>query len=344
MANHPEKVKVATIGAGGWGKNLVRNFYQIGGADLSYVCDLDEGVLAKAELQYPGVKVSASVEDALADSEVQAVVIATPAVTHYEMAKKALQAGKHVFVEKPMTLKVRDARDLAATVEKTGLKLMVGHLLEYHPAVETLREMVVSGELGEIFYAYSQRVNLGVIRKDENALWSFAPHDISVILYLFDTEPETVCARGESYLQQGIEDVVFVNMRFADGKMAQMQLSWLDPHKIRKTTIVGSKKMVVFDDMESAEKVKVYDKGVSGGGEIISYAESFALRTGDIYIPHIKMVEPLRTECEHFIDCIRTDRQPRSDVQDGLRVVEVLAAAQESLSSGGVPVRVAKDS
>jgi len=216
---------------------------------------------------------------------------------------------------------------------------MVGHLLEYHPGVEKLKQMIVSGDLGDIYYLYSQRVNLGIVRHDENALWSFAPHDISVMLYLLEQEPISVSARGECYLQSGIEDVVFVNLHFADRTMAQLQLSWLDPHKLRKLTIVGSQKMVVFDDVESTEKIRIYDKAAERR-DYESYGDAITLRFGDVVIPHIDMTEPLKVECSHFLECIEKDRTPRSDGHDGLRVVRVLEAAQKSLDLNGVPVDV----
>jgi predicted dehydrogenase len=213
---------------------------------------------------------------------------------------------------------------------------MVGHLLLYHPAVTYLKELVQSGELGDVFYIYSQRVNLGKIRQDENALWSLAPHDISVILHLFEELPVSVSARGESYLQSGVPDVVFVNMKFPNRRMAQIQVSWLDPHKVRKITVVGSKKMVDFDDTESVEKLRIFDKGVSGVS-YDSYGDSITIRFGDIRIPHISMTEPLRAECQHFIDCILQDKRPLSDGADGARVVSILETAQRSMDNDGKP-------
>jgi len=334
-------LKVAVVGAGAWGKNLVRNFYQLPDVDLACCCDSDLARREAIAASYPGVETTGRFEDILADDSIKAVIIASSAVTHYPLAKSALEAGRHVYVEKPLALSAADAEELVALAEAGKLKLMVGHLLLYHPAVTYLKELVGSGELGEVFYVYSQRVNLGKIRQDENALWSFAPHDISVILYLLDQLPESVSARGESYLQEGVEDVVFVNMRFPDRKMAQLQVSWLDPHKVRKITIVGNKKMVVFDDTESAEKLKIFDKGVSGVS-YESYGDSLTIRFGDIKIPHISMTEPLRAECRHFVDCILEDRQPLTDGADGLRVVRILEAAQKSMENDGAPVKLAE--
>jgi predicted dehydrogenase len=334
-------LRVAVVGTGAWGKNLVRNFSQIPGAELACCCDSDEAKRKAIAQNYPGVATTASFDDVLADDSISTVVIASSAVTHYPLAKSALEAGKHVYVEKPLALSSAHAQEILALAEERKLKLMVGHLLLYHPAVTHLKQLVDSGELGEVFYIYSQRVNLGKIRQDENALWSFAPHDISVILYLLGQLPESVSARGESYLQEGVEDVVFVNMKFPDRKMAQLQVSWLDPHKVRKITIVGNKKMVVFDDTQSVEKLKIFDKGVSGVS-YESYGDSLTIRFGDIKIPHISMTEPLRAECRHFIDCIIENKRPLTDGADGVRVVQILEAAQKSMENDGAPVALAE--
>ena len=222
-----------------------------------------------------------------------------------------------------------------------GRILMVGHLLIHHPGVRYLKGMVDRGDLGELYYIYSQRVNLGKVRRDESALWSFAPHDISVILHLLGTEPIDVVARGSAFLQGNVEDVVFVDLRFPGGKLAHVHVSWLDPHKLRKFTVVGSQKMVVFDDMEASEKIRVYDKGVDRAGQVVSYGDALTVRSGDIVIPRISLQEPLRIECQHFVDCVRERKIPITDGNDGLRVVRVLAAAQASLDAGGAPVPVA---
>ena len=217
---------------------------------------------------------------------------------------------------------------------------MVGHLLEYHPVIDNLKRMIESGELGKIYYIYSQRLNLGTVREDENALWNFAPHDISCILYLLGKEPVDISARGQSYLRDGVEDVVFFTLTFADNSMANIHVSWLDPHKVRKLTIVGSNKMAVFDDLEANEKLRVYDKGAQFGTDYDSFAEYIGLRFGDITIPYIRVGEPLRAECNHFLECVKSRTQPRSDGHDGLRVVRVLDAAQRSLKNNGKPVKL----
>lgn len=332
---------LSCVGAGNWGRNLVRVFDSLPQVRLKMICDTRDSVRAAMARQYRETSVTGDYAEVLADRDVEAVVLAVPAVDHYRAARLALEAGKHVYVEKPIALRYDHARELTETAEAKGLVLMVGHLMEYHPALRLLKRLVDAGDLGEIYYLYSERVNLGVVRKDENALWSLAPHDISMILTLVNAEPVSVSARGACYLQPGVEDVVFANLRFADGKMAQVQVSWLDPHKVRKLTVVGTKKMAVFDDGESAEKVRIYDKAAEReagtGPPYESYGESITLRFGDVVIPHISAAEPLKLECQHFVDCVRTGTTPVSDGRDGMRVVRVLEAAQRSLEGDGAP-------
>lgn len=331
---------VAVVGLGGWGKNLARHYFEIPDCKLKYVCDKDDAQLSKVGAQLPGPRAVREYDEILGDREVDAVVIATPAPMHYTMCRKALSQGKDVYVEKPFVLDVHEAEELVELAERNGRILMVGHLLEYHPVINRLKEMVKAGELGEVYYIYNQRVNLGTVRGDENALWSFAPHDISVVLYILDREPTDVAARGQCYLQKGIEDVVFVTMNFESRAMAHIHVSWLDPHKVRKTTIVGSKKMAVFDDLEPNEKLRIYDKGAAWNTDYNSFAEYVTLRFGDITIPYVKTSEPLRLECLHFLECVRERKKPVSDGLDGLRVVRVLSAAQRSLRDNGMPVRI----
>jgi len=338
--NRNHGVSIACVGAGYWGRNLVRVFGSLPGSHLKMVCDNDPQVRARVADQYSNLTVVSDYESVLQDADIEAVVIAVPTVYHYETAKLALESGKHVFVEKPMTTRVDEAEELVEIAERKHLTLMVGHLLVHHPAIDALKRLINDGELGETCYLYSQRVNLGIVRKDENALWSLAPHDIAVMLYLLDQEPDAVSARGECYLQKDVEDVVFVNLHFKDGKMGQLQVSWLDPHRIRRLTIVGSDKMAVFDDMESAEKIRIYDKAAERDS-YESYGEAITLRFGDVVIPHIHMDEPLKLECQHFVDCVSAGAKPRSDGHDGLRVVRVLQAAQQSLEQDGVPVGLA---
>jgi predicted dehydrogenase len=338
-----EKVRVGVVGLGYWGPNLARNFDRLPGAELAYCCDLDEGNLAKARNLYPSVTVTDDYAQLLADDALDAVVVATSVPTHYALGKKAIEAGKHTFIEKPIALKAADAQDLLDTADEYGVKLMVGHLLEYHPAVAKMKELIDSGELGKVYYAYSNRLNLGKVRTDENALWSFGPHDISVLNYLTGDEPEEVSARGECYLQDAVEDVVFGYIKYRSGVVGHLHVSWLDPHKSRKITVVGEKKMVVFDDMESERKITVYDKGATTTRtKFETYGEFVTLHFGDIHIPKIGNDEPLRLECQHFIDCINDDLQPRSDGRDALNVVKVLDAMEVSLREGGRPVKTAE--
>ncbi len=332
-------LNVAVVGAGYWGRNLVRNFAAVRRCALKYVCDLNPEVLAAHRRSFPFVEITPDATAVLDDPQVQAIVIATPAATHFEIASQALRAGKHVYVEKPLTLQAAQARQLIELAAKAKRKLMVGHLLEYHPAVTYLKEMLDRGRLGEPYYLYTQRVNLGIVRQNENAWWSLAPHDLSMICYLLGSEPASVAASGQCYLQRGIEDVVFATIKFADGKMAHVHCSWLDPHKIRKATVVGPQKMVTFDDMEATEKIRIYDKGAAVRHDITtSYADIISLRFGDIIIPKIPGGEPLALECQHFIDCVLDNRPVRSDGADGLRVVQMLEAGQKSLKNQGIPV------
>lgn len=333
-------IQLAVIGLGYWGPNLLRNFHQLSDCEVKICCDLSETNLRRAKEQYPYIAVTTDYKDLIEDPDLEAIVIASPALTHYNLAKKALLHKKHVFVEKPLALNLEDAAELVRLADETGCKLMVGHLMEYHPAIEKLKELVESDELGNIYYLYSQRVNLGLIRINENALWSLAPHDISIMMFLLDAEPEIVAAQGQAYLQNGVEDVVFVNLRFPNKVMGHIQISWLDPHKIRKLTVVGNKKMAVFDDMETTEMLKIYDKGVENNFHSKLSPGTFSLRYGDISVPYIKMVEPLKLECQHFLDCIKNNKTPKSDGKDGLRVVRVLQAAQLSLDKDGQPVQL----
>ena len=331
-------ITVAVIGVGGWGKNLARNYHEIPDCRLKYICDLNPAKLDRLSRQLPGTNATSDLETVLNDPEVQAVVIATPGPTHYALCKRALEHGKDVYVEKPFVLQVEHAEDLIEIARRQQRVLMVGHLLEYHPVVNQLRELIQNNELGDIYYIYTQRLNLGTVRRDENALWNFAPHDISAILYLLNREPTDVCARGQSYLQRGVEDVVFMTLNFADKSMAHVHVSWLDPHKVRKLIIVGSRKMAVFDDVEGTEKLRIYDKGAAQNADYNSFAEYVSLRFGDVLIPYVKVAEPLRLECQHFLECVRTRQQPRSDGHDGRRVTKVLDAAQRSLRMNGLPV------
>ncbi len=333
-------VRLAVVGAGAWGFNHVRTFAQLPDCSLETVVDNDAQALARVTKNYRHVKTEREFLPVVQQKNLDAVVVSTSAETHHQIAKAALLTGKHVLVEKPLVLQIDQAEELIQLAEKKGLVLMVGHLLLYHPAVRKLKEYVDGGELGRIYYMYSSRINLGKVRTAENALWSFAPHDISVMLYLVERMPHLVSASGQCYINPGVEDVAFFTLHFPNDIMAQGQVSWLDPHKVRKMTVVGSKKMVVFDDMESAEKIKLYDKGVEVPQTYDTYGDYQTLRIGDIVIPRIKMSEPLKNECQHFLDCLQTGQKPLSDGRDGLKVLQVLEAAQRSLKNRGEPVEM----
>ncbi len=333
-------IRIAVVGAGAWGMNHVRAFSRIKGAALTLVCDPREAARARAQSLAPKARTTARFEDVLDASDIDAVVLATPAPQHADHARSALAAGKHVLVEKPLALSTVDAESVLHAAEGARRVLMVGHLMLFHPAVERLRAMIRGGDLGQVLYAYAMRVNLGRLRQDENALWSLGPHDVSMLLHLLDDVPATVSARGAAYLQKGIEDVVFLNLQFKSGVMAQVQLSWLDPRKERRLTIVGTHKMVEFDDVHPVEKLRIYDKGFERPPAFTEYGEYLTIRSGDITIPRINMAEPLELECRHFIDCIEQGRQPLTDGRSALAVVRVLEAAQRSLSADGAPAPV----
>jgi predicted dehydrogenase len=332
-----DRVDVGVVGLGYWGPNLARNFDRLPGSELRYVCDASAEARERWGPQFPRARVAADLDELLDDPELDAVVVATHVPAHAEVAQRALAAGKHCFVEKPLAQSVAEAEEVAAAAADAGRVLMVGHLLEYHPGVEKLKEIADSGELGDIHYVYSNRLNLGKLRADENALWSLGAHDVSVLLRLAGEEPSELQAFGESYMRPGVEDVVFCYLRFPSGLSAHLHLSWLDPHKERRFTVVGSRKMATFDDMELERKLTIYDKGFDQ--DFASYGEYIA-RSGDISSPRISNEEPLRIECAHFLDCVHTGAPPRSGADSGVRVVRVLEALQRSLeeTSRAAPV------
>ena len=309
--------RIAQVGLGQWGKNLARNFDQL--AELVWLCDIEGERRAQAAQWYPSVKVTSSFDDVLADESVEAVVVATPVPTHYELARRALEAGKHVFVEKPPAMRGAEMEELCELAEEHDRVLMPGHLLLYHPGVQKLKEIVDSGELGEVLYVYGNRQNLGTFRTNENALWSLGVHDLSVLLHLIEEEPSEVRAHGNAFLSRGVEDVVFCYLRFPSGKMAHMHLSWLDPHKIRRITVVGNERMAVFDDMERERKITVYD--------------NWRTRTGDIYSPTVDATEPLQRECEHFLRLVAGEGEPHKAARDGIPVVRALDQLQAALEA-----------
>ncbi len=321
-------VRIGVVGLGYWGPNIARNFANLPDAELRWCCDGSDAARARIAPMFPASRMSDSLDELLADPELDAIALATPVPTHADLAVRVLAAGKHCFIEKPLAQSVADAQRVLDAAERSGRTLMVGHLLEYHPGLRKLKELTDSGELGDIYYIYGNRLNLGKLRADENALWSLGAHDISVLLALAGEEPVEMVANGASYVRPGVEDVVFAFLRFPSGLTAHLHLSWLDPHKERRFTVVGSRRMATFDDMAREGKLTVYDKGfdeaTTGYGEYIT-------RSGDIFSPRISNAEPLRLECQHFVDCIRSGETPRSDGHSGLRVVRVLEALQNSL-------------
>ena len=319
-------MRVGVAGLGYWGPNLARNFDEL--AVLAWLCDLSADARAKFGARYPDAQVTADFDDLLADESLDAVVIATPVPTHYELARRALAASKHVLVEKPPAMRATEMDELVALAAERNLVLMPGHLLLYHPGVQKLKELIDSGELGEVLCVYGNRQNLGVVRTNENALWSLGVHDLSVILFLLDEEPAGAAAHGRDFLTEGVEDVVFCYLRFPSGKIAHMHLSWLDPHKMRRMTVVGREKMAVFDDMELERKVTVYEKAPWKRAE--TYGE-WQTRSGDIYIPKIPTDEPLRLECAHFLRLIDGDGERGKVARDGAMVVRALERLTESL-------------
>ena len=341
-------VRVAVAGAGYWGINHVRAFASLAGARLVAVADPEERNRGRALAIAPSARAEASFEALLDAPDVDAVVLATPARLHAAQSLAALAAGKHVLVEKPLALTLADAERVAAAATLAASPaaganapvLLVGHLMLHHPAIARLSELIADGTIGDVFYLYAQRVNLGRLRSDENALWSFGPHDVSIILHLLGARPVSVSAHGHGYLQRGVDDVVFLHLDFADGRMAHVQLSWLDPRKERRLTIVGSRRMVEFDDVHPTEKLRIYDKGYDRPPEFSDFAQYLTLRQGDVHIPRLDMAEPLLVECKHFVACIRDGIKPKSGAAEGLEVVRVLAAAQQSLENNGAPVKL----
>jgi predicted dehydrogenase len=323
-------VRVGVAGLGYWGPNLARNFANLPGAELRWCCDWRPEVRERLAAVYRQARFTGDLDDLLADPELDAVVLATPVPTHAALAVRVLEAGKHCFVEKPLAQSVADAQRAVEAADRAGKVLMVGHLLQYHPGVVKLKELAASGELGDVQYIYGNRLNLGQLRADENALWSLGAHDVSVVLHLAGEEPSELSARGECYVRPGVEDVVFAFMRFPSGLSAHLHLSWLDPHKERRFTVVGTKKMATFDDMALEQKITVYDKGFDENAD--TYGE-YITRSGDIYSPRLPNAEPLRLECEHFLACVAQGATPLSDGHSGLRVVRVLEGLQRELEA-----------
>ncbi len=334
-------VRVGVIGCGYWGPYLVRNMHDLADVELVGVADRRQERLGFAVRTYPTLRAFSDHRDLL-DTDVDAVVVSTPIDTHFAVARDALLAGKHVLVEKPLAVTVEEATALVRLARERRRILMAGHTFLYNPAVRELRRLVQAGELGRIYYAYSARLNLGLFQRNSNVVWDLAPHDISILMYLLGETPAEVSARGSACIRQGVHDVVYLELLFAGGVAAHVHVSWLDPDKVRRLTLVGDRRMAVYNDVSTVEKVRVYDRGVecpSAG----NYGEfELAYRHGQIVIPHIQWHEPLRLECEEFIRCVRTGEAPLSDGEQGLAVVAVLEAAGRSLATGSrrVPVEI----
>ncbi|MFA5778942.1 MAG: Gfo/Idh/MocA family oxidoreductase [Elusimicrobiota bacterium] len=324
---------IAVIGCGYWGKNLVRNFHKIG--VLHIICDTDEKLLAKLKKNYPDVHCEKTFDNILTDSNISGIVISTPASSHYELVKKSLENGKNVFVEKPFTTSLEEAEELTELAQKKKLILMVGFTFLYNSAVIKVKELIDSGELGDIYYIYSQRLNLGIVRRDVNVWWNLAPHDVSIINYWLNQKAKSVNGIGVSFIQKGIDDFVSANIKFENGTAAVIHVSWLDPHKIRQMTVVGSKKMVIYDDVSSDMKVQIYDKGIDRFDDFQTFGQFQLIhRAGDIFIPKIDFKEPLEIEAAHFVECIKEGKEPLTSARKSLPVVKILEAVQNSIKQG----------
>ncbi len=339
------KVRLAVIGTGHWGPNLVRNFYDDPRVELKMICDLDKARALAIASRFRGLQTTSQIKDVITHPEVDAVAICTPTETHFEIARLCLQSGKHLFIEKPMATTAKECRVLIDMAREKSLKLMVGHVFLYNPAVQYVKDRIARNELGDIIYIYGKRVNLGPIRKDVNALWDLAPHDIAIFNYWLGSSPLTANATGIQHINPPVHDVVFASFKYPNNVMASLHVSWLDPRKERQIVVVGTKRMVVFDDMDPVGPIHIYDKTVtrsSSQSTITDTIQAFkaVIQEGDLVIPKITLGEPLKNECRHFINCIAENREPISDGENGLDVVRVLEAATQSLTSSGVETTV----
>jgi len=329
---------MAVIGCGYWGPNLIRNFHNQPEVELVAICDLDTARLEHVGKLYPQARGTTDPQDIIRDPDIEAVVVATPVSTHFPLGEGVLSAGKHLFIEKPMAASADECRRLNDMAAAAGLQIMVGHTFVFTPAVRKIRSLMAGGELGEIYYVNITRVNLGLFQRDVNVVWDLAPHDIAMLNHLFRATPQVVSATGRSYVQPDIEDVAFLTLEYPGGQLAHIHVSWLDPNKIRKATFVGSKKMLVYDDVSSLEKIRVYDKGV----DVLPHYDNFgefqlSYRFGDIFVPRIEQVEPLKIETGHFVSCLQGKEEPLSSGAQGLQVVEVLEKACQSIKEDGKP-------
>ncbi len=330
-------IRLGVLGYGAWGRNVARVAASTPGGRLVAIGEHRAEARRQATQRHPGVILCDSAEALLARNDLDAVLIATDAPSHADLAVRVAASGRHVFVEKPLSLNPSDAHRVVAAADKAGVLLQVGHLMDYHPAVEALAQ-IVAEELGPIRCVAAQRLNFGKVRSDENVLFSLGPHDLSIILRLFGQEPESIAAQGAAFVREGVEDLCFVTLRFPGGGIGSMHLSWLDPHKVRRITVVGERKMAVLDDMEPREKIRIYDQGVSGPNGYWVYGENLAMRSGEIRVPPVPATEPLGVEIAHFVECVREGKTPRTSGAEGIAVVQLLAAAQTSMRADGAPV------
>ncbi len=339
MKTTKKMVKIGVVGCGYWGPNLIRNLRQSSDCQLKILCDTSEQRLRHMRRLHGDILTTSSFQDLLNDPELDALVIATPVRFHYDMAKAALNAGKHVFIEKPMARSVAEGEELVALAARQGLVIMVGHTFLFSPAVRRMKEVIEAGDIGNIQYVSARRLNLGLFQKDINVAWDLAPHDISIILHLLEEQPISVSCQGSSHVTRGIEDVTMMYLTFRKNRCAFIQNSWLDPKKVRQMTVVGSKRMIVYDDTEPLEKIKIYDARVEVPPHYDSFAEfTYSYHYGDAYVPYIKQDEPLKLECQHFIDCIRDGGTPITGGKLGLEVVRILEAAGTSLRQQGTAI------
>lgn len=330
-----DHINIGVIGCGYWGPNLIRNFVELPTSNVMAVADLREERLDAINTRYPLIKTTTDYQD-LFDLPLHAVVVATSASTHYQIARDCLLHDLPVLIEKPITTISEEAEELVGIADERGLMIMAGHTFEYNAAVQALKTIVTSGELGQIYYVDAVRASLGPVREDVSALWDLASHDVSILLYILNLEPDSVCSHGGAYLCMDRQDVIYINLKFPDNILAHIHASWLNPRKVRRITVVGSRKMAIFDDVEPLEKIHIYDKGA----EVLPYTETFAefqvsYHYGDIITPHITLVEPLRAECQHFVECVIENVEPQSNGLSGYKVVKVLEAAERSLQNGG---------
>jgi len=334
-------LNIGVVGCGYWGPNLIRNFRSTPDCKVRTICDQDENRLKQLKELYPEVQTETRFEAVLADRNVEAIVIATPVRFHYKMAKASLAAGKHTFIEKPMASSSAECEELNELARENGLTLMIGHTFLYSAPVRKIKEIIKAGDIGTIQYISSRRLNLGLYQKDINVAWDLAPHDISIILHIMDQPPQSVNCRGNCHVTPGIEDVTNMALTFPNNQLATIHNSWLDPRKVREMTIVGTRRMIVYDDVEPLEKIKIYDARVDRPPHYNTFAEfTYSYHYGDIYVPYVKQEEPLKVECQHFVDCVQTGALPISNGHHGLELVRILEASSLSLKQQGAAVNI----